>query len=68
MGAVSSGAGAEGCRIAGKGVVASDTRTLPVPAAEDAAACDVGKDTIADCSAGDDNGGGGGGGGCCSCG
>lgn len=59
------GADADGCAIAGKGVVASDTRTLSVPAVEDIIVCCVGEDTTADDSTGGDDDGGGGGGGCC---
>ena len=63
--AESLGAGADGSRNAGRGVVASDIRTrLPVPAAEDTVACDVGKDTRTDCPTGEDDTGGGGDGGC----
>jgi hypothetical protein len=74
LGVETSDAGADGSRTAGKGVVASDIRTaLPVPTAEDTAACDVGTGTTADCSTGEDDaggagggdGGGGGGGGSC---
>lgn len=46
--------------------------SLPVPTAEDTAACEVGRGTTADCpteedDAGDAAGGGGGGGGCWGC-
>lgn len=60
------GAGADGLTTAGGENVASDMRTsLPVPTAEDAAACDVGTGTgtTTDCSTGDDDAGGTGGGG-----
>lgn len=58
------GAGADGCTVAGKVVVASDTRTLSVPAVEDDVVCGAGEDTTADDSTGGDDDGGGGGGGC----
>lgn len=67
FGVGTSGAGDDGSRTAGGRVVASDMRTaLPVPAAEDTAACDVGRGTTAGCSNGEDDAGGsadGGGGG-----